>query len=84
MFLGSGSKELIRYDGEKIFSRLLKAVCINNLSLECIEKKISKLMMMPTDEYLSTIKSTKEYYINFNADYPNNIIKNRINNFVNV
>lgn len=83
LFLGSGSKELIRYHGEKIFSRMPKEVCVDNLSLECIEKKISKLMMMPKDEYLTTIKSAQEYYMNFNSDYPHNIIKNRINNFIN-
>jgi surface carbohydrate biosynthesis protein len=83
LFLGTGSKEMINYLGsEDIFSRMPNEVCLNNLSSECIEKKISELMIMPEGEYLSSIVCAQKYYMNFNDEYPHKIIKKRISNFI--
>ena len=85
LFLGSGIKELIKHNGtEKNFSRMPNEVLFNNSSSsESLEKKVTELILMPDDEYISTSASAKKYYMNFNDEYPHKIIKKRISNFIN-
>jgi hypothetical protein len=49
-----------------IFSSIPNEACLKNLSSQCIEKKISELLIMSEIEYLTSILCGQKYFMKYN------------------
>jgi surface carbohydrate biosynthesis protein len=83
LFFGGCSKLLLEEWGSNgNFEKLPDCVRIDSLAKDPLENKFSVLLKMDQEDYLERAKSAQSHYMRFLEQYPHEIIKNRISEYV--
>tara|TARA_Y100001960_G_scaffold77970_2_gene83367 strand:+ start:9500 stop:10636 length:1137 start_codon:yes stop_codon:yes gene_type:complete len=84
LFYGVSKKTIVEAGGssKRNFEKLPDCVLADSLAHKPLYDKLDTLLKMDQNEYLFTSENARKYYMKYQKLYPHEIVKKRINDFV--